>query len=225
MTAIYDAQDRLVSYGATTYTYTQAGELRTRTDPATGTTTYTYDALGNLRSVALPTGTLVSYAVDGASRRIGRYVNGKFTQGFLYQGQLRPVAEVDASGAVLTRFVYAIGTNVPDYFVRGGATYQIVTDHLGSPRFVITLPTGAVVQELDTDAFGRLVLDTNPGFQPFGFAGGLGRCVHGSRPLRHERKTTTPQPAGGLPPIRFGLRVGTPIFMPTSPTIPSTGLT
>lgn len=31
----------------------------------------------------------------------------------------------------------------------------------------------AVVQRPDYDEFGRVVLDTNPGFQPFGFAGGL----------------------------------------------------
>ena len=26
---------------------------------------------------------------------------------------------------------------------------------------------------MDYDAFGNVILDTNPGFQPFGFAGGL----------------------------------------------------
>jgi RHS repeat-associated protein len=62
---------------------------------------------------------------------------------------------------------------VPDYFVRGGATYRIVTDHLGSPRLVVNTATGQIAQELDYDSFGRVVLDTNPGFQPFGFAGGL----------------------------------------------------
>ena len=36
-TATYDAQDRLVSYGSTRYSYTAAGELRTRTSPTTGT--------------------------------------------------------------------------------------------------------------------------------------------------------------------------------------------
>jgi YD repeat-containing protein len=29
---VYDAQDRLLSYGTTTYTYTANGELRTKTD-------------------------------------------------------------------------------------------------------------------------------------------------------------------------------------------------
>ena len=30
-----------------------------------------------------------------------------------------------------------------------------------------------IAQRMDYDEFGRVVLDTNPGFQPFGFAGGL----------------------------------------------------
>ena len=33
--------------------------------------------------------------------------------------------------------------------------------------------TGEIVQRIDYDAFGRITLNTNPGFQPFGFAGGL----------------------------------------------------
>jgi RHS repeat-associated protein len=33
--------------------------------------------------------------------------------------------------------------------------------------------TGEIVQELDYDDWGRVIKDTNPGFQPFGFAGGL----------------------------------------------------
>jgi RHS repeat-associated protein len=33
--------------------------------------------------------------------------------------------------------------------------------------------TGAVVQRMDYDEFGVVTADTNPGLQPFGFAGGL----------------------------------------------------
>ncbi len=33
--------------------------------------------------------------------------------------------------------------------------------------------TGDIAQRMDYDEFGNVVLDTNPGFQPFGFAGGL----------------------------------------------------
>ena len=46
-------------------------------------------------------------------------------------------------------------------------------DHLGSPRVVVNEATGAVVQRMDFDAWGNILVDTNPGWQPFGFAGGL----------------------------------------------------
>ena len=57
--------------------------------------------------------------------------------------------------------------------VRGGATYRIVTDHLGSVRRVVHTGTGTIWQRLDYDEFGVVFRDSNPGFQPFGFAGGL----------------------------------------------------
>ena len=33
--------------------------------------------------------------------------------------------------------------------------------------------TGVIAQLLDYDSFGNVTLDTNPGFQPFGFQSGL----------------------------------------------------
>jgi RHS repeat-associated protein len=113
------------------------------------------------------------YAVDAANRRIGKRVNGALVQGFVYQDQLRIVAELDGAGAIVSRFVYGLKANVPEYMIRGGQTYRIVTDHLGSPRLVINTASGLVAQEMDYDAWGRVTKDTNPGFQPFGFAGGL----------------------------------------------------
>jgi len=83
------------------------------------------------------------------------------------------VAELGGSGAVVSRFVYGTRSNVPEYLVRRGATYRIVSDHLGSVRLVVDASTGAVAQRLDYDAWGVVTQDTNPGFQPFGFAGGL----------------------------------------------------
>jgi RHS repeat-associated protein len=170
--AVYDAQDRLTSRGSTTYAYTSEGELARKTD-AGGETTYDYDELGNLLAVSLPDGTDIEYLVDGQNRRIGKKVDGALVQGFLWEGPLRPAAELDGSGAVVSRFVYGMRDNVPEYIVRGGVEYALVTDRLGSPRLVVNAATGAIVQRLDYDVFGRVVADTNPGFQPFGFAGGL----------------------------------------------------
>jgi RHS repeat-associated protein len=100
-------------------------------------------------------------------------VNGTLVQGFLYQSSLAPVAELDGANVLVSRFVYGSRDNVPDYMIKGGATYRIITDHLGSPRLVIDVNSGAVVQRMDYDEFGVVLMDTNPGFQPFGFAGGL----------------------------------------------------
>lgn len=54
-----------------------------------------------------------------------------------------------------------------------GGGQKVISDHSGSPRLVINTADGSVVQRLDYDEFGRVIQDTNPGFQPFGFAGGL----------------------------------------------------
>ena len=61
----------------------------------------------------------------------------------------------------------------PQYMVKGGVSYRILSDQLGSPRLVVDTTTGAIAQRLDYDEFGNVILDTTPGFQPFGFAGGL----------------------------------------------------
>ena len=172
VTGSYDNQDRLLQYGNTTYAYTVNGELLSQTSNGQ-TTSYTYDELGNLLAVTLPDGTQINYLVDGRNRRIGKLVNGVFQQGFLYEDQLRPVAELDSAGNVVSRFIYATHINVPDYMVKNGITYRLITDHLGSVRLVVNSLTGAVVQRMDYDEFGRVLQGTNPGFQPFGFAGGL----------------------------------------------------
>ena len=95
------------------------------------------------------------------------------TGGFLYYDTLRPAAELDASSQVTSQFVYGSSDNVPDYLIRAGEEYRLVTDHLGSVRMVVNTRTGDVAQRLDYDPFGRVTLDTHPGFQPFGYAGGI----------------------------------------------------
>ncbi|MBI2565445.1 MAG: RHS repeat-associated core domain-containing protein, partial [Candidatus Schekmanbacteria bacterium] len=134
---------------------------------------YDYDVLGNLRSVGLPDGRTIDYEVDGAGRRVGKKIDGVLQRAWLYQDALEPVAELDGSGAVVAVFVYASRAHVPDFMTRGGSTYRLISDHLGSVRLVVDAATGAVAQRIDYDAWGRVLVDTNPGFQPFGFAGGL----------------------------------------------------
>ncbi|MBI3148538.1 MAG: RHS repeat-associated core domain-containing protein [Betaproteobacteria bacterium] len=170
--ATYDDQDRLLTYAGTTYSYTANGTLTQKTE-GSQITQYVYDAFGNLRSVTLPDGTQIDNLVDGKNRRVGKKVNGALTQGWLYQDQLKIAAEFDGSGALVSRFVYGTKVNVPEYMQKGGKTYRLVTDHLGSVRVVVDAASGDLAQRIDYDEFGKVLSDTHPGFQPFGFAGGL----------------------------------------------------
>lgn len=170
--AVHDEHDRLMTYGAVSHAYSANGELVGRTDGG-ATTGYEYDAFGNLHRVSLPGDVVIDYLIDGRDRRIGKRVNGELVQGFLYQDQLNPVAELDGDGQIVSRFVYANKAHVPAWMIREDVTYRILTDHLGSPRLVIDATTGEIAQHLDYDVWGNVILDTNPGFQPFGFAGGI----------------------------------------------------
>ncbi len=170
--ATYDAQDRLLTYNGNSYAYTANGELQSKT-AAGQTTQYVYDVLGNLRQVRLSGSTVIDYLIDGQNRRIGKKVGGTLVQGFLWQDSLKPIAELDGLGNVVSRFIYATHVNVPDYMVKGGVTYRIISDHLGSVRKIVNIADNTLTQEMNYDTFGRVILDTNPGFQPFGFAGGL----------------------------------------------------
>ena len=169
---LYDDQDRLTQYGDNTYDYTENGELR-RKNSNGQITQYQYDVFGNLRSLQLPDGEQIEYVIDGKNRRIGKKVNGQLVQGFLYQGSLNPVAELDGHGNIISSFVYGSKANIPDYMLKNGKTYRILSDHLGSPRLVVDINEGSIVQRMDYDAFGNVVFDSNPRFQPFGFAGGI----------------------------------------------------
>jgi RHS repeat-associated protein len=170
---VYDAQDRLTSYGSCTYGYKPDGSLQTKTCPE-GTTSYDYDAFGNLRHVTLPDGTAIDYLVDGQNRRIGKKVNGVMVEGFLYRNQLQPAAWLNGDGTVRARFIYGGKPNVPEYMVTsGGAMYRLVTDRIGTARFVLDTSSGAVIERIDWDEFGNVLSDSAPGTQPFGFAGGL----------------------------------------------------
>jgi RHS repeat-associated protein len=167
-----NAEDQLCQYGGFTYVYNARGQLQTRSDGSV-TTTYTYDGLGRLLGVTEP-GMDIHYVLDALGRRIGKIRDGNLEKGWLYADALHPIAELDGSGHVRATFLYGTRAHVPDAMVlTDGTVYRLITDHLGSVRLVVNAATGEVAQRIDYDAFGRVLQDTNPDFQPFGFAGGL----------------------------------------------------
>ena len=182
---IYDPQDRLIFIPSPTwrgFSYTSNGELSVDGGVLSGIRKkYGYDVFGNLKrasqvNVSAPDVVLpgvIEYLVDARNRRVGKKKDGVLVKQWLYRDQLHPVAELDGAGNLVSRFVYVTGKNSPDYMIQGSTFYRILSDHLGSPRLVVNTANNAVVQRMRHDAFGNVLEDTNPGFTPFGFAGGL----------------------------------------------------
>mgnify|MGYP006335905819 FL=1 len=191
----YDAHDRISRYcpqnaggdpspimglPCFSYTYRASGELATKTDLFTShVTQYDYDERGALRGVTLPDGRVIEYELDPVGRRIGKKVGGVRQWGLIYQGSIGVAAQLDAANGVAAQFIYTTKAHVPELMLRASPgsssfnTYRLITDHLGSVRLVVNTSDGSVAQRLEYDEFGNVLLDTNPGFQPFGFAGGL----------------------------------------------------
>lgn len=174
-TGNYDAQDRVTSYGDANYVFSAQGDLQTKTS-STGSLSLTYDEIGNLMKAAVTNSNgstkTISYVVDGFGRRVARQVNGNFDRAWLYRDSLRPVSEVDSAG-IFSHYVYLSNDSAPDFMLRSGVPYRFIKDHLGSVRLVVNAQTGAVAQSIEYDAFGVVLSDSSPGFQPFAFAGGL----------------------------------------------------
>ncbi|MEZ5328260.1 MAG: RHS repeat-associated core domain-containing protein [Verrucomicrobiales bacterium] len=165
---VYNAGDQVESYNGTAYSFDRAGRLNQR-----GGDSFVYDAFGVLKRVSIAGQSTIEYEHDPVGRRIREKSSGSTRRGFLYLGSLNPIAELNASGTVRTTFGYATAAYVPEFMIRDGVTYRVFSDNLGSPRIVMDCDNGTVAQVMHHDEFGRVLQDTSPGFQPFGFAGGL----------------------------------------------------
>jgi len=171
-TAVCDAQDRLLANAAAVFSYDANGAL-TNTACGLQATAFSYDLFGRLASVSLPDDDTVSYDRDALHRVTTKRVNGVSVKGWIYRNGLVPFAETDTNGVVSSLFVYGTSPFSPDYMVKDGVTYRFVRDFMGSVRLVVNAATGDIAQRLNYDSFGNVLLDTNPGFQPFGFKSGL----------------------------------------------------
>ena len=80
-----------------------------------------------------------------------------------------------ARAAVVSRFVYAAAALRLLYMVKSGVQLQNRHRSPDWKRFawLSNAATSIIAQRIDYDSFGNVTQDTNPGFQPFGFAGGI----------------------------------------------------
>jgi RHS repeat-associated protein len=133
-------------------------------------------AVTNLQYVTLAVTNVA--AADGGTGGSGAVRIG-FLAGDVSQNRVITLSDLGQVNAQVARLVTAANF-LNDVNASGtltvadkGITNKIVTDDLGSARLVIDSATGAIAQRVDYDEFGKVTLDTNPGFQPFGFAGGI----------------------------------------------------
>jgi YD repeat-containing protein len=158
-TLSYDDEGHLLSAGDATYQYDVDGYLTSRTVGAEAPyeiTSYTYSSRGELLGVNLPNGRVIEYVHDPLGRRIAKKADGVITEKYLWQGLTRLLAVYDGTGNLLMRFLYADG-RMPVAMEKGGATYYLTYDQVGSLRAVADA-SGNVVKRIDYDSFGNIIM-------------------------------------------------------------------
>jgi RHS repeat-associated protein len=174
--AQHDAQDRLLSLQGSVnreYAYNDDGDMMSMTN-CFGTVFYDYDEYSNLKKVTLPSGKVIEYKVDAFNRRIKKLVNGATQEYYLWYDSTRLAAVLDKDKKFKLVYVYGPTSRTPVAVVKGGITYKVISDpDLGSIRYVVDVGNGTIVQEMAYDAYGNIMKNSNPDFQPLGFAGGL----------------------------------------------------
>lgn len=181
-----DAADRLVSVAGQPTDHDACGNLTAiGTDGAVRR--YRFDSLGRLVGSS-DSHHDVTHVLDAVGRPIRLSGSGAPVR-LLWDGD-RLAATLDEQSRVDIRFIDTGAGACPEALIRDGVEYLLVTDHLGSVRVVVDAKEGHAVQTMDYDALGRITVNTAPGWQPFGFAGGLHEPVGGL--VRFQARTYDP---------------------------------
>lgn len=160
------AGNRLTGDGTFTYGHDPEGNLVRKTVIATGAITeYAYDHRNRLVGVtARNSGGAVVSAVrttyDALDRRTATTTNGVRTV-TVHDGDAT-WADYDAAGVAIAR--YLTGDVIDEMLARfrpGEGTAWYLTDKLGTVRELLG-PTGAVLNRIDYDSFGRILDQTGP---------------------------------------------------------------
>jgi RHS repeat-associated protein len=161
------------------FTYNNSGQLSGTVNKTvygnssqiTSSKNYSYDIFGNLNNVSRASQNL-QYKYDAYDRQIATIQNSSVKRKLVYGLGNLPLAELNENDRIINTFVYA-DNNTPLLMRKGSVNYYIVSDIRGSVRMVIKVSDGSISQKIDYDAFGKVISDNNPGYTPFGYAGGL----------------------------------------------------
>jgi RHS repeat-associated protein len=155
------SNNQLLSDGTYNYTYDDEGNLKTRTEIATGQVReFTWDYRNRLVGVVDNGVTTATYTYDAFNQRIAKTVEGQTTR-FVYDRGNVYLEFSGNSSAPSTRYLY--GPMVDQILAQESATATpenettwMLTDHLGSVRDLVN-NTGTVVNHFTYDSFGNVV--------------------------------------------------------------------
>ena len=177
--------NRLLSDGAWTYGYDDAGEVTSKSKSGQ-TWTYAYDLDGQMTSASDGT-TSVTYTFDVFGNRLSRTQNGA-AERYVYDGfdTAKPGAagsesfdaaiDLDATNAPTARRMYGPGFDAPVARqtvagVGAGGAGWYDADRLGSVRAVLSADGSAVAGRRDYAGFGAVTAETGAGLDRYGLAG------------------------------------------------------
>ncbi len=167
--ATYDKDNNMLSLGDINYTYTKDGYLKSRTHN-NQTTTYSYDVFGNLKELKTPSKT-ISYEHSPTHQIIAKKINGEIVEKYLWLN-LKLLAIYDKNDKLKTRYFYG-NEQVPYKMIKNGKIYYMYYNQINSLK-LITDKNGKIIKQLDYDAYGNIIKDTNKSFLiKIGFAGGF----------------------------------------------------
>lgn len=172
-TATFDDQDRMLTYNTRVYSYNANGDNTQIEWNTTETSHFSYDALGSLLSITLPDTTSLVFQYDGLGRQARVAVDGVTEVRRIYENDFQIAGLLSDFGVISNEFVYGTSVNSPEYMNSSAGTYRFIKDHLGSTRLLVKTSDGTIGQRLEYTDLGKIISDTSPGYQPYGFAGGI----------------------------------------------------
>jgi RHS repeat-associated protein len=136
--------------GETTFEFDSLGSLISKVEPGGRKWHYSWDGAGLLTQVTMPDGRQISFAYDALGRRVRKKV-GDVETTWIWDGD---VILHERSGPTTTTWYHEPETFIPLAKVEGdGATYSVVTDHLGTPTALYD-GAGTLAWQMQLDLFG-----------------------------------------------------------------------
>jgi RHS repeat-associated protein len=157
--------NQLLTDGTYNYEYDDEGNRTRRTEIATGKITeYVWDYRNRLTSVLFKdaSGTVtktIGYTYDVNNQRIGKNVDGAVERYVLDRNQIALV--FDGSGVQKSRYLYGTQTDQVLAEETGANLRWFLADEQGTIKDVVD-NTGAVIDHISYDSYGRIVNQTNP---------------------------------------------------------------